>query len=99
MSLCVAEHHVLTRLIWAGLKCEPNIHKASFIERRLFYLNRLHVVARRALFPTKQSSLFQAASVLATLAPHTHMLSRKSIGTMWRAVLGSAGMTIYKGMQ
>jgi hypothetical protein len=59
--------------------CEPNIHRASFTERRLFYLNRLHVTS--------------------ALAPHTHMLSRKNVRTKWRAVLGSAGMTIYKGMQ
>jgi len=37
---------------WAG--CEANIYKASFIERRLFYLNR-HVVTRKAFFPTRQS--------------------------------------------
>ena len=30
---------------------EANIHKASFTERRLFYLNRLHVIARRTHLP------------------------------------------------
>ena len=39
----------------AGAKREPNIHKASFIERRLFYLNHLNVVARRVPSPMRQS--------------------------------------------
>ncbi len=56
---------------------EANIHKASFTERRLFYLNRPNVVARRALSPTRQPPYYQMRLIrilllivfLAVLAP------------------------------
>jgi len=38
--------------VWA--ESEANIHKASYIERRLFYLNRPRVVARRVLSPIRK---------------------------------------------
>jgi hypothetical protein len=45
---------------WSG--SEADIHKASFIERRLFYLNYPDVVTRKAFPPTQHplySKVFQ----------------------------------------
>lgn len=47
----------LGRRPWVGR--EAKIHKASFTERRLFYLNHPNVVARRAFFPTRQSPYYK----------------------------------------
>jgi hypothetical protein len=52
-----SECHAFTRQARAGAKRELNIHKASFIERRLFYLNHPNIIARRVLRPERSRIL------------------------------------------
>jgi len=47
MRVKLPECHLFTRQAKAG--SEANIHEASFIERRLFYLSHPNVFARSAL--------------------------------------------------